>query len=277
VQLLLSTSFFDLCIKNDTETFYAKASEIYLFGKGFEDNLRIQGHIDDIYAKLTNTIFQNTNFLLSAWNKHMSNSLKINLYSDPSEYLPTFSLSEKRFQKILKDIFHKSEEVSEEILGRKLMKLLSLRISHEIFRTSFQEIADEKELPRKALELDFDIADDVFNKIVEEDPQELYHKMVKINNHELKIQDNSPFIIFDHCFEDDILNNTVSDEEKEFIKRKKNSVQKDQEGIRSYDEWYIRSKLDASGNEDTMDECTAYDDLYDEYLKKYLIPCIEAS
>ena len=66
---------------------------------------------------------------------------------------------------------HRSEEVPEELIGRKLMKLLSLRISHEAFRTSFQEIADEKELPRIALELDFDIADYIFNKIVEEDPQ----------------------------------------------------------------------------------------------------------
>ena len=170
-----------------------------------------------------------------------------------------------------------SEEVKEEFIGRKLVKLLSLRISHEIFRTSFQEIADEKELPRKALELDFDIADDIFNKIVEEDPQGLYHKMVEINNHQRKIQDNSPFIIFDHCFEDDILNDTVSQEEKEFIKRKKSSVQKDKEGIISYDEWYIRSKLDASGDGDKMSEYTAYDNLYDEYLKKYMIPCLEAS
>ncbi len=275
VQLLLSTSFFDLCIKNDSETLYAKASEIYRFGKGFEADILIQSYINDIYAKLTNTIFKNTNFLLSVWNKRIPHWLKINIQSDPSEYLQTFSLSKELFQDILTEMAHKPEEVKEELIGRKLMKLLSLRISHEAFRTSFQEIADEKELPRKALELDFDIADDVFNKIVEEDPQELYHKIVEINNHELKIQDNSPFIIFDHCFENDILNGTVSQEEKEFIKRKKSSVQKNKEGIISYDEWYIRSKLDASG--DTMSEYTIYDNLYDEYLNKYMIPYLEAS
>jgi hypothetical protein len=92
--------------------------------------------------------------------------------------------------------------------------------------------------------------------------------MVKINNHQQNIQYNSPFIILDHCFEDDILNDTVSPEEKEFIKRKKSSVQKDNEGIISYDEWYIRSKPDVSGDGDKMSECTAYDNLYDEYLKK---------
>ncbi len=275
VQLLLSTSFFDLCIKNDSETLYAKASEIYRFGKGFEADILIQSYINDIYAKLTNTIFKNTNFLLSVWNKRIPHWLKINIQSDPSEYLQTFSLSKELFQDILTEMAHKPEEVKEELIGRKLMKLLSLRISHEAFRTSFQEIADEKELPRKALELDFDIADDDFNKIVEEDPQELYHKIVEINNHELKIQDNSPFIIFDHCFENDILNGTVSQEEKEFIKRKKSSVQKNKEGIISYDEWYIRSKLDASG--DTMSEYTIYDNLYDEYLNKYMIPYLEAS
>ena len=108
-----------------------------------------------------------------------------------------------------------SEEVFEKMIGRKLVKLLSLRISHEIFRTSFQEIADEKELPRKALELDFYIADDIFNKIVEGDPQGLYHKIVKINNHQREISYISPLIIFEHCFEDDILNNT-------FLTKKKN-------------------------------------------------------
>src|SRR5208283_820004 len=38
VQLLLSTSLFNLCIKNDTKTLCDKASEIYKFGKGFEDD-----------------------------------------------------------------------------------------------------------------------------------------------------------------------------------------------------------------------------------------------
>jgi hypothetical protein len=101
--------------------------------------------------------------------------------------------------------------------------------------------------------------------------------MMEINNHHRKIQYNNPFIIFDHCFEDDILNNTVSLEEKEFMIRKQSSVQKDNEGIISYDEWYIRSKIDAYYYREKMSKCTAYDDLYDEYLKKYMIPCLEAS
>jgi hypothetical protein len=54
-------------------------------------------------------------------------------------------------------------------------------------------------------------------------------------------------------------------------------VQKDNDGIISYDEWYIRSKLDASGDVDKISEYTAYDDLYGEYLKKYMIPYLEAS
>jgi hypothetical protein len=84
-----------------------------------------------------------------------------------------------------------SEDVKEGIIGRKFVKILSLKISHEIFRTSFQEITEEK-LPRKALKLDFDIDDGVFNKIVGEDPHKLYHKMVKITNHQQNIQYNSP-------------------------------------------------------------------------------------
>jgi hypothetical protein len=154
---------------------------------------------------------------------------------------------------------------------------LSLRIAHEIFRTSFQDIADKKNLKRLALKLLYDIKDDIFNKIIEEYPKGLYHKMVEIKNYQLKIQYNNSFIFFDHCFEDDILNDTVSPEEKEFIRRIKSLVQKDKEGIMNYDEWYIRSKLDASDDGEKMSEYTAYDNLYEEYLKKYMIPYPEAS
>lgn len=277
VQLLLSTSFFDLCIKNDTETFFAKASEIYLFGKGFEDDMLIQGYKDDIYTKLTNTIFKDTNFLLSIWNKHISNSLKTGVYPDPSEYILNIEISKEKLEQIL-DIRDRSpKEIDDEVSGMELVGRMSLGIAHEIFRKSFQEIADDKNLPRKALRLLYDIRDEIFNKIAEEDPQELYRKMVEINNHQRRIHYNSPFIIFEHFFEGDILSGTVSPEEKEFIKRKKSSVQKDKEGIMSYDEWYIKSKLDASDDGMTMDEYTADDNLYAEYLKKYMIPCLEAS
>jgi hypothetical protein len=276
VQLLLSTSFFNLCITNDTKTLHDKASEIYKFGKGFENDLLIQSYIDDIYAKLTNIIIDNIPFLLSVWNRHIHNSLKTNIQSDPSQYLQTFSLSREPFQKVLNDIKPQAEDVKGDVIGRKLVKLLSLRIAHEIFRTSLQEISDEMNLKRIALKLVSDITDDMFNKMVEEDPQGLYHKMVRINNHQREIQYNGPFILFDHCFEDDILNETVSPEENEFMKRKKSSVQKDTKAIISYDEWYIRSKLNASGNGNIMSECTAYDNLYNEYLIKYMIPCVEA-
>jgi hypothetical protein len=236
VQLFLSTSFFHLCIKNDTETLLDKTSDIFKLGEGFGDDLLIQGYIDEIYAKLTNTIFKNIPFLRSVWNRHIHISLKTNIQSDPSQYLQTFSLSREQFQKILYAIKPKTEDVKEEVIGRKLVKLLSLRIAHELFRTSFQEISDEQNLKRMALKLVSDITDDIFDKMIEEDPQGLYHKMVEINHHQQKIQYNSPFILFDHCFEDDILNDTVSNEEKEFIKRKKSSVQRDKESIINYDE-----------------------------------------
>ena len=79
---------------------YAKAFEIYRFGKGFEADMLIQGYINDIYSKLTNTILKNTNFLLSVWNKRIPHWLKINIQSDPSENLQTYSLSKELFQDI---------------------------------------------------------------------------------------------------------------------------------------------------------------------------------
>jgi hypothetical protein len=274
VQLLLSTSFFDLCIKNDTETFYAKASEIYRFGKGFEDDLQIQGYREDTYTKLTNIIFKDSNFLLSVWNKQLD-SLKTGVYPDPSKYILDIEISEETFNHILdfKDL--PLDKSPEEVRGLELVELMSLKISRKIFQNSLKEIYEN--FPKNAKKLLFNIKDDIFNKIIEENPQELYHKIVTMNDYQLEIRDKILSIIFEHCFEADILNNTVSDEEKEFMKRIKSSVQEDKEGIISYDEWYIRSKLDASGDGMTMSEYTAYDNLYDEYLKKYMITYLEAS
>lgn len=76
VQLLLSISFFDLCIRNDAETLYAKAHDIYCFSKGFGDDRLIQVYSNNVYAKLINRIFKNSNFLLNVWSKHMPNLLK---------------------------------------------------------------------------------------------------------------------------------------------------------------------------------------------------------
>jgi hypothetical protein len=274
VQLLLSTSFFDLCIKNDGEKLYSKAYEIYRFGRGFEDNVVIQNYIDDIYADLRNRIFKNSNFLLCAWNKQ-PNSLKTGAYPDPSKYILDIEISEETFKHML-DIRNFSPKKSQgEVHGRNLVEKISIQISAEIFRNSLKEIFEDS--PINARKLYSNISNDIFNKIVEEDPQKLYQKIAKINDYQLEILDKTPSIIFEHCFEADILDNTVSDEEKEFVKRKKSSVQKDSYGIMSYDEWYFRSKIDASGDGDTMNERTAYDDLYDEYLIKYMIPCIEAS
>jgi hypothetical protein len=56
-------------------------------------------------------------------------------------------------------------------------------------------------------------------------------------------------------------------QKKRNLLTKKNSVQNDNEGIISYDEWYIRSKPDVFGDGDKMNEYIAYDKLYDEYLK----------
>ena len=275
IQLLLSTSFFDLCIKNDSETLYSKASEIYKFGKGFDDYQLIQNYINDLYTKLRKRIFKNSNFLLSAWN-NQPNSLKTGTYPDPSEYISNIEISIETFEHMLDIRNFSTEKNKEKVPVQELVGQISKGIAAEIFRDSLRKIFENS--PINARRLYFNVINDVFKKITEEDPQELYQKMVKINDYQLEILDKTPSIIFEHCFEDDILDNTVSEEEKEFIKRKKSLLQKDSEPIMRYDEWYIRSKINASASnsKDTMSEVTDHDNLYDEYLKKYMIPCLEA-
>jgi hypothetical protein len=112
---------------------------------------------------------------------------------------------------------------------------------------------------------------------VGEDPQELYRKMAKIDNYQREIAYGIPFIFFEHCFEDDILDDTVSIEEKEFMENIKNSAQENENGIISYGDWHMKnilSKFNDLSGEDTMSIHTD-DDIYDEYLQKYMIPCLE--
>ena len=119
---------------------------------------------------------------------------------------------------------------------------------------------------------------EIFNKIVEENPQELYNKIVKINNHQREFAYMLPFIFFEYCFEVDILDETISPEEKEFMERIKNPVHKDEEYIISHGKWYMKkiiSRFDYSGDENTVNRHKTYDESYDEYLKKYMIPCLE--
>lgn len=110
-----------------------------------------------------------------------------------------------------------------------------------------------------------------------ENPQELCHKMAKINNYQREIAYKIPFIFFEHCFEDDILDDTVSIEEKEFMEKIKNSAQENEEGIMSYGDWHMKniiSKFDDLSDEDTISIHTD-DNIYDEYLQKSMILCLE--
>jgi hypothetical protein len=67
----------------------------------------------------------------------MSNSLNIKLYSDPSEYLPTLSLSRKKFQEIVDSLKPQDDKMQEKVSGMELVAIMSLRISNEIFGKSF--------------------------------------------------------------------------------------------------------------------------------------------
>lgn len=122
-------------------------------------------------------------------------------------------MSKEKFPEILKNIGFSSIGFQEEVSGWKLVKEVSLKLSEGIFQNLLKEIAFEfpkdSENPLHNIPLS-DISDDVFNEIVKEDPQGLYHKMVKIKNDQRKILFKSPFVIFEHCFGEDILNNTVS-------------------------------------------------------------------
>jgi hypothetical protein len=102
-------------------------------------------------------IFKNPTFLLSIWNKHISNSLKTSVYPDSFEYLQNVKLSKEKFKEILDVKEFPSKDIQEENNGQEFVEWISRKIFAEIFRNSFEKIAEE--FPRKALELLYNIAD----------------------------------------------------------------------------------------------------------------------
>jgi len=278
VQLLLSASFFDIVLKIDIDILYDRAYDIYRFGEGFEDDQLLQNEMDSLYSKLIDKIFTNPTLIRNVWENHIPNLFKTGFNSDSFEYYKIVKISNEIFKKILESIGFQSKGINEEISGWKLMKKASLEISGEIFKIFLKDIPVEFQKNKEKL-LD-DISDDILNKIMEEYSQELHHKIVKIKNYQQKILYKSPFIIFDYCFGNDILNNIVSPVEKDFVKRKKYLEQKTENIALNLNNSYakdIKSEIDDYFDDDTKREYMSFETLCDEYLNKYMFPLLETS
>lgn len=103
VQLFLSVSFFDMCLKNDIETLYDKACEIYKLGEGFSEDKHIENCISEFYTKYIIPISIKPSIWLTVYNEYINSQLNTDFYQSPLKCSQNveIGISEEAFRIIL--------------------------------------------------------------------------------------------------------------------------------------------------------------------------------
>lgn len=273
IMLMLSSSFFDTYVKTDIEAYNKRAYEIYRLGEGYDEDQLIKTYVDEVYTDFAERIFIPSDIWRRVWDTYIKDSLNLEIHRNSLPSPPIIDLQEKTFREMLRKTSFPENRLPTEISGRKILKEITLKVSSEILQKTLKEI--EIELPRDASKMTFELSDAIFKKIEEEYPNELYTKIVEIKNYDLNLIQMTPFIIFNHCFNCDLFENTLSEGEMDFVEEKRDLVRRNKLGGMSYDESYIKdvaSEFKDLRSERVMSEYRAYEELYDKYFKKYMIP-----
>ena len=233
VQLFLSASFFDMCIKTDVETLYARASELYRLGELFNEEQYIKNLIaveqrskeliHEVYIKCIRRISKIHNIKQIVDNEYLKDPLTLDLFQSFSEYFSSVGISKETFERMLKEIPSSMEDKSHEEQTNRIIKELSIKISNEIIPKMMKQIHKKSpEMPNEELnKMPQDIlnktSEEIFEKIMEGLPEILSDKIIRIKYyHEINTGVTSD-LIFNHCFQRDIMDGTPSSEEREFV------------------------------------------------------------
>jgi hypothetical protein len=233
VQLFLSASFFDMCIKTDVETLYARASELYKLGELFKEEQYIKNLIaveqsskeliHEVYIKCIRRISKIHNIKQIVDSGYPKDPLTLDLFQNFSEYFSSVGISKETFERMLKEIPSSMEDKSHEEQTNRIIKELSIKISNEIIPKMMKQIHKKSpEMPNEELnKMPQDIlnktSEEIFKKIMEGLPEILSDKIIRIKYyHEINTGVTSD-LIFNHCFQRDVMDGTSSPEEREFV------------------------------------------------------------
>jgi hypothetical protein len=233
VQLFLSASFFDMCIKTDVETLYARASELYKLGELFKEEQYIKNLIaveqsskeliHEVYIKCIRRISKIHNIKQIVDSGYPKDPLTLDLFQNFSEYFSSVGISKETFERMLKEIPSSMEDKSHEEQTNRIIKELSIKISNEIIPKMMKQIHKKSpEMPNEELnKMPQDIlnktSEEILKKIMEGLPEILSDKIIRIKYyHEINTGVTSD-LIFNHCFQRDVMDGTSSPEEREFV------------------------------------------------------------
>ena len=233
VQLFLSASFFDMCIKTDVETLYARASELYKLGELFKEEQYIKNLIaveqsskeliHEVYIKCIRRISKIHNIKQIVDSGYPTDPLTLDLFQNFSEYFLSVGISKETFERMLKEIPLSMEDKSHEEQTNRIIKELSIKISNEIIPKMMKQIHKKSpEMPNEELnKMPQNIlnktSEEIFKKIMEGLPEILSDKIIRIKYyHEINTGVTSD-LIFNHCFQRDVMDGASSPEEREFV------------------------------------------------------------
>jgi hypothetical protein len=274
------------------------AYEIYRFGEGYDEDKKIKTCIDEVYTNFVKRIFIPPDIWLSIWNTYIKDPLKPEIHQKSLPCPPIIEISKETFQEMLKKTTFPEKRIPEEMSGRKILKEMTLQLSHEILQKTlgitaikpsqnWQKMLFELSLGITAIKpsqnwqkMLFELSDGIFKNMEKKYPTELYTKIVKIRNYDLDLLHKAPFIIFDHCFNCDLFENTLSEGETGFVEEKKRIVKENPDPDGRYNESYILdipSEYKELQSERKMIEYRAYTQLYEKYIEKYMIPYLEVA
>jgi hypothetical protein len=217
-QLSSSASFFEVCMKTEIEigALYAKAEDIYQHREGFEMARDVKEFIKNLYTEFMKRISINPNIQPIDSNKYINDSSKLYIDQNSQKYSLNIEISENRFRKLLEEIQIMSwGDVSAEKLDQRIMKEISIKTSSEILQKTLPSVPGEfLKTSEKMLNI---VSNEIFKRVTKENTEDMCCYFLGLKLYQRMARRWGPYIILEHCFYQDILNDTVSPDEESVV------------------------------------------------------------
>jgi hypothetical protein len=219
-----------MCLTNDLETLYAKADEICKLFPGatyWRDQLPVEKPTNKPYFEFMKRLLENPNIWLDVYNECINDSqteVMCQKYLESSAEIRIFEII---FQQILGSVLIiPSEKILDEKIYKEIVEDLSNSVAYKILSSKMSKELYTKLRTRptyilgEQLKIIKDkLSNEIFNRILGEKKWiEKTDEMMQIIKLKWRTELIFMELLFDHSFQRDILEGTVSIEEKEFVR-----------------------------------------------------------
>ena len=266
IQLFLSPSFFHMCLTNDVETLYDQACEICKLSPGatyWREKLPVDKPTNKPYFEFMKRLLESPNIWLEVYNECINDSQTAVLcqkYLEPSAEIRIFETTFKQITESVLTIPNK--KILDEKNYKDIVKALSNSVARDIVLSKMSKELCTKLQTRPTLILMGQLqsimnklSNKIFNKIVGDKKwMEETDKLMQTVKIEWQTELLVMNLLFEHNFERDIYERTVSIEEKEFM-------QEDRK---------LSEMLFSKKDKKTQSDFEVYKNFINDYYEKYI-------